>query len=103
MLELFPETAVVKQGVLELARMRATELSRTHGTPLLVLCEATIRSRAHAYRSAAPDALLAYGTKAFPNVAVMRLLGEEGFGADVSTLGELRFGRVVVKRHHGDQ
>jgi len=32
-----------------------------------------------------------YGTKAFPNVAVMRLLAEEGLGADVSTLGELRF------------
>ena len=91
MLELFPETAVVKQGELELGGMRATELARTHGTPLLVLCEATIRSRARAYRSATPDALLAYGTKAFPNVALMRLLGEEGFGADVSTLGELRF------------
>jgi diaminopimelate decarboxylase len=91
MLELFPETAVVKQGELELGGMRATELARTHGTPLLVLCEATIRSRARAYRSAAPDALLAYGAKAFPNVALMRLLGEEGFGADVSTLGELRF------------
>ncbi len=32
-----------------------------------------------------------YGTKAFPNVAVLRLLAEEGLGADVSTLGELRF------------
>jgi diaminopimelate decarboxylase len=31
-----------------------------------------------------------YGTKAFPNAAIMRLLAEEGFGADVSTLGELR-------------
>jgi diaminopimelate decarboxylase len=32
-----------------------------------------------------------YGTKAFPNVALLRLLAEEGLGADVSTLGELRF------------
>ncbi len=30
-----------------------------------------------------------YGSKAFPNVAVQRLLAEEGIGADVSTLGEL--------------
>ena len=36
-----------------------------------------------------PDALVVYGTKAFPNVALMRLLAEEGLGADVSTLGEL--------------
>ena len=38
-----------------------------------------------------PEALLVYGTKAFPNVAVMRVLAEEGVGADVSTLGELAF------------
>jgi diaminopimelate decarboxylase len=34
-----------------------------------------------------------YGTKAFANVAVLRLLAEEGIGADVSTLGELAFAR----------
>ena len=34
---------------------------------------------------------MVYGAKAFPNVAVMRLLAEEGVGADVSTLGELAF------------
>ena len=34
---------------------------------------------------------MSYGTKAFPNVALMRLFAEEGIGADVSTLGELRF------------
>ena len=54
-------------------------------------CEETIRARARAYRTAAPDALVVYGTKAFPNVALMQLLGGEGVGADVSTLGELRF------------
>jgi diaminopimelate decarboxylase len=32
-----------------------------------------------------------YGTKAFPNVALLRLFAEEGLGADVSTLGELEF------------
>jgi diaminopimelate decarboxylase len=38
-----------------------------------------------------PVALVVYGAKAFPNVEIMRLLGEEGVGADVSTLGELAF------------
>jgi diaminopimelate decarboxylase len=56
-----------------------------------VYCEGTIRARARAYRAAAPDALVVYGTKAFPNVTILRLLAEEGLGADVSTLGELRF------------
>ena len=45
------------------------------------------------FRRAVPDALVVYGTKAFPNVAVMRLLAEEGLGADVASLGELAFAR----------
>ena len=40
-----------------------------------------------------PRRPIVYGTKAFPNLAVLRLLAEEGIGADVSTLGELRFAR----------
>ena len=43
----------------------------------------------------APEATIVYGTKAFPNVAIMRLLAEEGIGADVSTLGELRFAQAA--------
>ena len=76
---------------LTIGGVHASELAREFGTPLLVYCEQTIRARSRAYREAAPDALVVYGTKAFPNVAVMRLLAEEGLGADVSTLGELRF------------
>jgi diaminopimelate decarboxylase len=90
-MDLFPDTAAVVDGHLSMAGVPASALAEEHGTPLLVLCEATIRARARAYREAAPDALVVYGTKAFPNVSVMRLLAEEGFGADVSTLGELRF------------
>src|SRR5207237_1787169 len=64
-----------------------------HGTPLVVYCEETIRAQARAYRAAAPGALIVYGTKAFANVALLRLLADEGIGADVSTLGELAFAR----------
>ena len=66
-------------------------LAEEFGTPLVVYCEETLRAAARAYRTGAPDAVIVYGTKAFPNVAIMRLLAEEGVGADVSTLGELRF------------
>jgi diaminopimelate decarboxylase len=38
-----------------------------------------------------PEALVVYGTKAFANVALLRLLAVEGLGADVSTRGELEF------------
>jgi diaminopimelate decarboxylase len=94
-LELFPDTATARDGELEIGAVGASELAREFGTPLVVYCEETIRARARAYRQAAPEALIVYGTKAFPNVAVMRLLGEEGIGADVSTLGELRFAEAA--------
>jgi diaminopimelate decarboxylase len=66
-------------------------LAEEHGTPLVVYCEQTILAAARAYRKAASDALVLYGTKAFPNVALLRLLADEGLGADVSTLGELEY------------
>ena len=90
-LELFPDSTTVDEGELAVGGATASELAREFGTPLVVYCERTIRARARAYREAAPEALVVYGTKAFPNVVVMRLLAEEGLGADVSTLGELRF------------
>ena len=59
----------------------------------MVYAEAALRERARMFQRAAPGALVVYGTKAFPNVALMRVLAEEGIGADVSTLGELAFAR----------
>jgi diaminopimelate decarboxylase len=90
-LELFPDSASVHDGELAIGGVPASELAARYGTPLLVYCEATVRARARAYREAIPDALVVYGTKAFPNVTLLRLLAEEGIGADVSTLGELAF------------
>jgi diaminopimelate decarboxylase len=89
--DLLPDTARVVDGELVLGGVTASALAREYGTPLVVYDEATLRAQAHAYLEAAPGALIAYGTKAFPSVAVLRLLEEEGLGADVSTVGELEF------------
>jgi diaminopimelate decarboxylase len=91
LLALFPDTATIQGGALTIGGVAAADLVAAHGSPLVVYDEATLRASARAYRAAAPDAFVAYGTKAFPNVALLRLLAEEGIGADVSTLGELRF------------
>ena len=93
MLSLFPETAAVDHGELSVGGLPASKLAAEFGTPLVVYCERTIVDAARAYREAAPDALPLYSLKAFPNVALLRLLAAEGFGADVSTLGELAFAR----------
>ena len=90
-LDLFPDTASVENGELVLGGVRATDLAREFGTPVVVYDEQTLRNQARAYLEAAPSALVAYGTKAFPSIAVLRLFVEAGLGADVSTVGELEF------------
>jgi len=94
-LELLPQTARIEDGELTIGGVGAMRLAEEHGTPLVVYCEHTIRGQMQAYREAAPGALIVYGTKAFANVALLRLLAEEGVGADVSTLGELAFVRAA--------
>jgi diaminopimelate decarboxylase len=89
MLDLFPDTASIDDGELAVGGLRAPALASELGTPLVVYCENTVVSAARAYVSAAPDARVVYGVKAFPNAAILRLLSAEGIGADVSTLGEL--------------
>src|SRR5918994_1400267 len=95
MLELFPDSAAIEEGELRLGGLRASDLAGRFGTPLVVYCEDTLRARAREAREAVPDALVLYGSKAFTNVAVMRLLAEEGIGADVASLGELAFARTA--------
>ena len=95
MLELFPDSASVDGGTLSLGGVPTTRLAEEHGTPLLVYCETTLRAQAREYREAAPGAIVVYGTKAFANVAILRVLAEEGVGADVSTLGELAFAQAA--------
>ena len=95
MLDLFPDSARIEKGELSLGGVCAAELAEKFGTPLVVLCEQTLRARAREVREAVPGALVLYGSKALPNVALMRLFAEEGLGADVSSLGELAFARAA--------
>jgi diaminopimelate decarboxylase len=106
-LELLPDSAAIEGGELVIGGLRATALADELGTPLVVYCEETLRARARAYREAAPGAVTLYGSKAFPNTALLARFADEGLGADVSTLGELELGvragvpaeRIVV---HGN-
>ncbi len=91
-LELFPDSARLEGAELVLGGVRASELADRFGTPLVVYCEETLRARARAFREAVGDTgRVVFGTKAFPNVALLRLVREEGIGADVATSGELAF------------
>jgi diaminopimelate decarboxylase len=95
-LDLFPDSARIEGGELLLGGIGASELAGRFETPLVVYCEETIRARARALTEAAgEEARVFYGTKAFPNVAVLRLLRDEGVGADVASPGELAFARAA--------
>jgi len=92
---ILPLSARTERADLTIGGITAQALAEEHGTPLVVYCEETLRAQARAYAEAAPGALVVYGTKAFANVAILRVLAEEGVGADVSTLGELAFARAA--------
>jgi diaminopimelate decarboxylase len=93
LLPLLPDTAAFTGGELVLGGLATSELVREFGTPLVVYDQPTLLGQARAYREAAPDAQVVYGTKAFPSLAILRLFAEQGLGADVSTAGELEFAR----------
>ncbi len=101
LLELFPDSAAIEGADLTLGDVPAAALAEEFGTPLVVYCERTLRARARSLRTAAAGGHVAFGTKAFANVAVMRLLREEGIGADVASAGELAFARAAGFR--GDE
>jgi diaminopimelate decarboxylase len=101
MLEVFPVSTRVEKGELELGGVRASELAERFGTPLVVYCEETLRGQARSLVAAAgKDGRVFYGTKAFANVAVLRLLRDEGVGADVASSGELAFARSAGLAAH---
>jgi diaminopimelate decarboxylase len=89
--DLLPDSASIEGRVLTLGGVPADELAQAFGTPVVVYDRATLLAQARAYRESAPGALVVYGTKAFPNLAVLRLFAAEELGADVSTAGELAF------------
>jgi diaminopimelate decarboxylase len=66
LLDLFPDTAAVESGRLVVGGIPAADLAREFGTPVVVYDEQTLRNQARTYLAAAPGALVAYGTKAFP-------------------------------------
>ena len=96
MLDVFPVSARVENGALVVGGVPAPELADRFGTPLVVYCEETLREQARSLVAAVdPGGRVFYGTKAFANVAVLRLLREEGVGADVASEGELAFARAA--------
>jgi len=82
-------------GHLTIDGVDVVDLAEEFGTPLYVTSEARLRANARAYREAFPEALIYFAVKANGNLALLRILAEEGMGADVFSAGELSLVRMA--------
>ena len=84
---------VDEAGVLWIEDRAAPGLAEEYGTPLYATSEAQIRANVHRLRDAFdarwPHVTLLYATKSNANLAIRRVLVEEGVGGDCFGLGEL--------------
>lgn len=80
-----------KNGSLWLENVDLKSLSEEYGTPLYVYGEDTLRGNIRSYRRAFKDIahLVCYAVKANYNGNILKIMAEEGGGADVVSGGEL--------------
>ena len=87
----------IRDGVMHAEDLPLSRIASEVGTPVYVYSRAALETRAREFRAGlAPVAeqsgrepLLAFAVKANPNLAVLRILANEGYGADVVSGGEL--------------
>lgn len=83
-----------RNGELSCEGVPLTAVAREVGTPVYVYSQAELLRRAHTFlKSVPPSTLVCYAVKANGNPALIRLLGQAGFGADVTSGGELFLAR----------
>jgi len=81
-----------RDGVLHAENVPMTAIAEAVGTPVYIYSRATIERHAQVFADALsglPDTHIAFAIKANPNVAVLKVLARQGFGADVVSGGEI--------------
>ncbi len=79
-------------GVLHAENVPLSVIAEAVGTPVYVYSRATLERHAQVFREALsvlPRVHLAYAMKANPNLAVLKVLAAQGYGADIVSGGEL--------------
>ncbi len=83
----------LKNGVLHAEDVPLDRIAAEVGTPVYVYSRATLARHAAVFRDALAAVLprmhLAFAVKSNPNLAVLRVLKNEGYGADVVSEGEM--------------
>jgi diaminopimelate decarboxylase len=81
-----------RDGVMHAEDVPLPRIAEAVGTPVYVYSRATLERHAQVFREAlagVPDPLIAFAVKANPNLAVLKVLGAQGMGADVVSAGEM--------------
>lgn len=82
----------LRNGVLHAEDVPLTAIAEAVGTPVYVYSRATLTRHARVFRDALaklPRIHIAFAVKSNPNLAVLKLLAQEGYGADVVSEGEM--------------
>lgn len=82
----------IKNGELHAENVPLARIAAAVGTPVYVYSAEAFRARAREFRKGVEQAgrvHLAFAIKANPNLAILKLLASEGYGADVVSGGEM--------------
>jgi len=93
-LSLFPPTTIIDGADLRVGGCSITAISEDFGTPVFIIDEAALRSRAREYiqefKRQHSRSRICFAVKSFPSASVIKVLAAEGVGFDVVGAGELR-------------
>lgn len=85
-----------KSGMLMIEGIPVDEIVRKYGTPLYVMVESEIRNRCRRFKKVfGPDIELQYAVKCNSNLEILRIVREEGFNLDCSSVGEIILGLLA--------
>ncbi len=86
------EAFILRDGEMHAEDVPLSAIAGAVGTPVYVYSRAMLTAQARAFRdglAGLDNPHLAFAVKANPNLAVLRVLGRDGYGADVVSGGEL--------------
>lgn len=83
----------LRDGVMHAEDVLLPRIAEEVGTPVYVYSRATLERHARVFREALDDIsdkLIAFAVKSNPNLAVLKVLQRQGYGADCVSVGEMR-------------
>jgi len=86
-----------KDGIMYIEGVSVRELQKKYGTPIYVFVEEEIRNKLRAFKNAFdyPKFRPQYACKCNSNLEVLRIVREEGFEFDASSIGEIILGLLA--------